>query len=162
MVVCEFSCSVACGILVPQPGIEPVSLVLQGRFLTTGPPGKFQIRGFKTGNTQYCSSRCKRMLLGSPVEQCGALLEVGALHEPWLSLPPCLHTLGPGHHPHPCPFPLPLYADWPPGPSRLPGDLWCPCGLEVSWGYISPSFTDQQVSGATMGAVSPQSPAKAP
>ena len=30
-----------CGILVPQPGIEPASLALQGEFLTTGPPGKF-------------------------------------------------------------------------------------------------------------------------
>ena len=28
------------GILVPWPGIEPVSPALQGRFLTTGPPGK--------------------------------------------------------------------------------------------------------------------------
>ena len=35
-----FSCPVACGILVPQPGIEPVSTALEGRFLTTGPPGK--------------------------------------------------------------------------------------------------------------------------
>ena len=33
-------CFVACGILVPRPGIEPVSPVLQSRFLTTGPPGK--------------------------------------------------------------------------------------------------------------------------
>ena len=28
------------GILVPRPGIEPVSPALQGTFLTTGPPGK--------------------------------------------------------------------------------------------------------------------------
>ena len=34
------SCSAACGILVPQPGIEPASPGLQGGFLTTGPPGK--------------------------------------------------------------------------------------------------------------------------
>ena len=34
------SCSVACGILVPQPGIEPMSPALQGGFLTTGPLGK--------------------------------------------------------------------------------------------------------------------------
>ena len=27
-------------ILVPQPGIKPVSPALQGRFLTSGPPGK--------------------------------------------------------------------------------------------------------------------------
>ena len=34
------SCPMACGILVTQPGIEPASLALEGRFLTTGPPGK--------------------------------------------------------------------------------------------------------------------------
>ena len=32
-------CSAACRILVPQPGIKPVSSALQGRFFTTGPPG---------------------------------------------------------------------------------------------------------------------------
>ena len=36
----RLSCSAACGILVPQPGIEPTSSALQGRFLTIGPPGK--------------------------------------------------------------------------------------------------------------------------
>ena len=30
----------ACGILIPQPGIEPVSPALEGGFFTTGPPGK--------------------------------------------------------------------------------------------------------------------------
>ena len=30
----------ACGILVPQLGLEPLSPALQGRFLTTRPPGK--------------------------------------------------------------------------------------------------------------------------
>ena len=34
------SCSAACGTLVPQPGIEPASLALQGRFFMAGPPGK--------------------------------------------------------------------------------------------------------------------------
>ena len=29
----------ACRILVPQPGIEPISPALQGRFLATGPLG---------------------------------------------------------------------------------------------------------------------------
>ena len=33
-------CPEACGILVPQPGIEPMSPALEGGFLTTGPPGK--------------------------------------------------------------------------------------------------------------------------
>ena len=36
----RLSCSKACGILVPQPEIEPVSPALKGRFLTAGPPGK--------------------------------------------------------------------------------------------------------------------------
>ena len=36
----RLSCSKACGVLVPRPGIKPVSPALEGRFLTTGPPGK--------------------------------------------------------------------------------------------------------------------------
>ena len=44
--VCRFGCPVACGILVPQPGIEPASPALEDRFLTTGPPGKSHVRGF--------------------------------------------------------------------------------------------------------------------
>ena len=36
------SCSLACGILVPQPRIELMSPSLWGGFLTTGPPGKPQ------------------------------------------------------------------------------------------------------------------------
>ena len=42
VVVHGLSGSVACGILVPQPGVKPVSPALQGRFLTTGPPEKSQ------------------------------------------------------------------------------------------------------------------------
>ena len=34
--VCGSSYSMACGIVVPQPGIEPMSLALEGRFLITG------------------------------------------------------------------------------------------------------------------------------
>ena len=37
------SCPVAHGILVPPPGIEPASPALEGRFLTTRPPGKSHI-----------------------------------------------------------------------------------------------------------------------
>ena len=40
VVVHGLSCPTACGILVPQPGIEPGSPALEGGFLTTGPPGK--------------------------------------------------------------------------------------------------------------------------
>ena len=39
VVACGPSCSIACGILVPQPGIKPESPALQGGFLTTGPQG---------------------------------------------------------------------------------------------------------------------------
>ena len=42
--VCQGSCPMACGILVPQPGIEPVSPALEGRFLTTGLTGKSRLR----------------------------------------------------------------------------------------------------------------------
>ena len=34
------NCSEPHGILVPGPGIEPMSPALQGGFLTTGPPGR--------------------------------------------------------------------------------------------------------------------------
>ena len=37
------SSPVAYGILVPQPGIKPVSSALKGRFLTTGPPGNCHV-----------------------------------------------------------------------------------------------------------------------
>ena len=36
----RLSCPAVCGILVPGPGIEPVSPALVGGFLTTGSPGK--------------------------------------------------------------------------------------------------------------------------
>ena len=40
VMACRLSCSVACGVLVSWPGIEPKPSALQGGFLTTGPPGK--------------------------------------------------------------------------------------------------------------------------
>ena len=40
VVLHRLSCPSACEILVPQTGIEPMSPALQGRLLTTGPPGK--------------------------------------------------------------------------------------------------------------------------
>ena len=39
--VCGLSCPAASGILVPWPGIKPVSPAFQGRLLTTAPPEKF-------------------------------------------------------------------------------------------------------------------------
>ena len=49
---CWLSCSVTCGI---STGMEPVSSALQGRFLTTGPPGKSQTGCF-TGLRMESSS----------------------------------------------------------------------------------------------------------
>ena len=40
VVACELCCLMACGILVPQPGIELACPELEDGFLTTGPPGK--------------------------------------------------------------------------------------------------------------------------
>ena len=37
-----FSGHGGCGILAPQPGIEPIPPALEGEVLTTGPPGKSQ------------------------------------------------------------------------------------------------------------------------
>ena len=39
--VLRLRCTKAYGILVPGPGIEPLSSALAGRFLTTGPPGRY-------------------------------------------------------------------------------------------------------------------------
>ena len=56
-----FSCPVACGILVPQPGIKPTSPPLEGKFLTTGPPGKSQVLDFEkmvSGHLHLASCFC--------------------------------------------------------------------------------------------------------
>ena len=37
----------ACGILVPRPGIESASPALEGGFFTTGPPGKSLLQTFE-------------------------------------------------------------------------------------------------------------------
>ena len=39
----KLSCSAACGILAPGPGIKPASPALEGGCLTTGPPGKSHV-----------------------------------------------------------------------------------------------------------------------
>ena len=47
LVVHGLSCSKACGILISRPGIKPVSPVLVGGFLTTGPPEKSHLSYFR-------------------------------------------------------------------------------------------------------------------
>ena len=46
------SCSMACGILVPRPGIKPT---LEGGLLTTGPPGKYQEGEKNSDRSLQCS-----------------------------------------------------------------------------------------------------------
>ena len=76
------SCSMACDILVPWPGIEPMSPALQGRFSTIGPPGKsitnfYNKTFFKTFTTlmyvcmyakmlQLCPTLCDSMDCSPP------------------------------------------------------------------------------------------------
>ena len=56
------SCSKACGILVPWPGMEPESLALQHRFLTIGPPGKLLYCFLKGIWNLYFSTSCSPSL----------------------------------------------------------------------------------------------------
>ena len=66
----RFSCSTAHEILVPWPGIEPASRALQGKFLTSGPPGESHNAVLLTGVTMVYIR----------------LTEI--THPPWLTLSP--------------------------------------------------------------------------
>ena len=60
------SCSEACGILVPQPGMEPASPALQGGFPTAGPSGESQVVFLVTSLSRalvLCHSNCARCYL---------------------------------------------------------------------------------------------------
>ena len=55
------SCPTACGILVPPPGTEPMSPALEGKFLTTGPPGK-SLRSIFQGKIHTCENRIWKLI----------------------------------------------------------------------------------------------------
>ena len=55
--MCRLSCLTACGILVPQPGIQPACPALEGGFLTTGPPGKSPGVYLKREKTKRCKQQ---------------------------------------------------------------------------------------------------------
>ena len=63
-VVRRLSCPAACGILVPQPGLEPASPALQDGFLTTGPPGKSPRNTFLTALLHHWSVSSVHILSG--------------------------------------------------------------------------------------------------
>ena len=56
----RFSCPTTCRILVPLPGIKPVSPALEGRFLTTGPPGKSPCLSSDSGTTSHSGTPSPR------------------------------------------------------------------------------------------------------
>ena len=66
----------ACGILAPQPGIEPSPPALEGKVLTTGPPGKSlhylflgQAKGLEFACVPYWyGTLLVRVLLGGAVQ----------------------------------------------------------------------------------------------
>ena len=67
------SCPTACWILVPRPGIEPVSPALVGRLLTTGQPGKVPSKSFFMAwwflSTEYYSTVWIEPFIHSPAER---------------------------------------------------------------------------------------------
>jgi len=66
----RFNCPIAWGILVPQPGIEPLSPALEGGFLTTGPPGKFLAStSYITPCARHCSVTSTHSCSVTPASQ---------------------------------------------------------------------------------------------
>ena len=70
-------------ILVPHPGIKPVSSALQGRFLTTGPPGKSQAHPFSL-------SLCRLGKESVELSQLKGLRKIGAAFFVSPSSSPCI------------------------------------------------------------------------
>ena len=61
VVECRLSCPMACGVFASQPEIETMSPTWEGRFLTTGSPGKshqlyFNVVFLKLADSGFCSS----------------------------------------------------------------------------------------------------------
>ena len=80
------SCSEACGILVPRPGIEPVSPALEGRFLTTRPPGTslcwFIFEPTPFSSLDLCESSFSAMLHSFDYFSFSVVLEPGCRSPP--------------------------------------------------------------------------------
>ena len=56
---CGLSCPAGCGILVPTPGIKPMTPALEGGFLITGPPGKSLAQFYFRPSLLLCVSPVK-------------------------------------------------------------------------------------------------------
>ena len=112
------SCPMACGILVPWSGIKPASLALQGRFLTTGPPGK-------SLDSQHFLCIGSGTLVEKAMAPHSSIL---AWKIPWTEEPGGLQSMGLRRVGHDCATSLPLFTfmhwrrKWQPTPVFLPGE----------------------------------------
>ena len=68
----DLSCPGTYGILVSQPGIEPMSPALEGSFLTPGPPGKSRVLV-----AQLCPTLCDPMDCSPPGFSVHGILQAG-------------------------------------------------------------------------------------
>ena len=115
VVVHRLSCPMACGTLVPQPGMEPVSSALEGGFLTTGPPGKslyntFRLHSLLATSALFLpghhrcpspSSICNELLTGFPVSALGPTIPSPHWIKSslgWMCITPCPSPANPLLH----------------------------------------------------------------
>ena len=116
----------------PGPGTEPVSLTLQGRFLTTGPPEKPLYLCILNPPLPHLPCGSAQPCISSHLDSCGSLWIKAQTPQPdtWVTaLPPVAFT------PQTC-VPHPCWTHFCPWciPRRLlaiqgPGKRWDPCPL---------------------------------
>ena len=113
----------ACGILVPQPGIKPLSPALEGRFLTIGPPGQSLLCHFKTpgGHCLSSWSSLLKLQLFVPIFMLSCFSRVWLFATPWTAAHLSPLSMG---------FSRQEYWSWLPYPT--PGDLLDP-GIKTAF-----------------------------
>ena len=80
-------CPMAYMILVPLPGIKPASRALEGRFLTTGPPGKYPLSHSLMKLMQLSCKAQRGKMVDRPVFICPDLVLVNIRLEGYCILP---------------------------------------------------------------------------
>ena len=118
-----------CGILAPQPGIEPVPSALEGKVLTTRPPGKFLKISFKRclwmcisslygfiqkGHPGYlCCSKRVTLILNFPSSEVKLLSRVWVFATPWTAAHQALPSMGFSRQEYQSGLPFPSPGDLP-------------------------------------------------
>ena len=97
VVVCRLSYPAACRILVPGPGLEPVSPALADRFLTTGPPEKSPSMYLQVKVTQSCLTLCDPMDCSQPGSSVHGISQARILE--WVAFPFSRGSSQPGIEP---------------------------------------------------------------